>query len=637
MPHSARFLTPRSTTSDSQATTYEGFHWYPFSRLFLDFGGLNPEPIDRLRPGGRPGGAVEVSAFGTAGRVSVPVWGRGSLLVAARHSLPDNLYGDVLDVFDGGTGTAVRDRAPRGSSGVSSVPPAPGFTDVNARLQLTPGRNNRLSFSFYDAREEGNYSRDQPAGSPSADIAVPATLELPSETRIEAGDVQSWKGRGLSGIWGRDWSPGVTTTVVVAKSRFSKTHQQAFFLTDPLTGVDFAIAAGRETSSGLVEENEIRDTTVTLAASVRAGFRHAFDISGEIATLEADAEASTEASRQADSLPRGATVLVPLLQRSTIGRTFTFSGQDTWRPAGRLVVAPGIRLIHYDITGATYVDPRVSASYPVAPRVELNASWSIDHQIASRVTREDREHGDGDFWILADGSQIPVSRVQQVAGGFSVTAPGVRVDTRLFYKRLDHVSLFASRGLTGVAPAAATTRFHQGSGTAAGLEVIVEQQSKRNGLRVTYAAGQSEYLYPTLDAAAFPASDDAGHRLRIADTVPIRAGWSVGGAFVVAQGRPFTPFQTTQQVWFPSGDLAYQALFGTRNSARLPQYHRLDLSTQVDRRFRAVSSTFGVTVFNVYNRDNILFYDYQTVGSAVSVSSVLMMRRAANVFFKVGF
>jgi hypothetical protein len=119
--------------------------------------------------------------------------------------------------------------------------------------------------------------------------------------------------------------------------------------------------------------------------------------------------------------------------------------------------------------------------------------------------------------------------------------------------------------------------------------------------------------------------------------VPIRAGWSVGGAFVAAQGRPHTPLQAVQQVWFPSGDLAYQAIFDTRNASRLAPYHRLDLSTQVDRRFRAVSSTLGLTVFNVYNRDNILFYDYQTVGSTVSASPVLMMRRAVHVFFKVGF
>ena len=206
-------------------------------------------------PAERPNstGDFEVGAFGTAGRVSVPLSHRGTLLLSARRSLPDTLHGDVLDAFAGGTGTAVRDRAVRDSTGIVPVRPAPGFSDVNARLLLTPGRNNRLTVSFYDARDEENYSRDQIPGRPSDAIAAPVTFELPSDAVIQAGDAQSWKGRGMSASWARDWSPGVTTTVAVARSRFSKTHDQGFFLTSPTTGLDYAVAAGRETSSGLTE------------------------------------------------------------------------------------------------------------------------------------------------------------------------------------------------------------------------------------------------------------------------------------------------------------------------------------------------------------------------------------------------
>lgn len=76
---------------------------------------------------------------------------------------------------------------------------------------------------------------------------------------------------------------------------------------------------------------------------------------------------------------------------------------------------------------------------------------------------------------------------------------------------------------------------------------------------------------------------------------------------------------------------------GSRNSGRRQAYHRLDLTGQLVRRFRAVSSTLGATVFNVYNRENVVFTDYQAVDTAVNVSPIFMMRRALNVFFKVGF
>jgi RNA polymerase sigma factor (sigma-70 family) len=633
----SQFLTLRGAPSDRSVTTYDGFNWYPFSRLFVDFGGLTPAPVAQVGPSAKPSGGVDLSAFGTAGNVSIPMGDRGSLVLAGRRSVPGTIHGDVLDQFDPGTGEAVRDRVPRYSGGTFQARPDPGFYDVNARLELTPGRNNRISVSLYDARDEENFSRDQSLPASSTSIAVPVDFQLPSDALVQAGDAQSWKGRAMSASWRRTWSPAVTTTATVSRSRFSKTHDQGFFLTSPSTGVDYAVPAGREDSSGLSERNEMGDTTVKFVASIRAGFRHAFDVGGDVVALDADYAAQTEATRSTSAALRGPSTLMPLLQRTTTGKTVTLFAQDTWRPAGRLVVSPGLRLTHYDLAGSSYVDPRVSASYPVAPRVELNAAWSIDHQVASDITREDREHGDGDFWVLSDSSAVPVARTQQVAGGLSAEAPGVRFDGRLFYKRFDDVTMFAPRPLPGDARSAGTTPFYVGSGTSAGLELQLEQHSNRNGLRATYTVARTEYTYPALEAAAFPASNDQRHQFRIVDWLPLRAGWSVGGAWFVAQGSPVTPLQSVQQVWFPSGQLAYQALFGPRNSDRVLPYHRLDLSSQIVHRFAGVTSTVGATVFNVYNRDNVLFHDYETVGSSYGVSDISMMRRAVNVFLKVGF
>ena len=352
---------------DPAVTSDDGFNRYPFSRLFVDFGGLKPEPVEQVRLSERPSGGVDLSAFGTAGNVSIPMGDRGSLVLAGRRSLPQTIYGDVLDRFDPGTGQAVRDRVPRYSGGTFQARPEPGFYDVNARLELTPGRNNRISVSLYDARDEENFSRDQSLPASSSSIAVPLAFQLPSDALVQAGDAQSWQGRAMSAIWRRTWSPAVTTTATVSRSRFSKTHDQGFFLTSPSTGADYAVPAGREESDGLSERNEIADTTVRVAASIRSGFRHALDVGGEVVALDADYAAQAEATRATVDDLRGPSTLVPLLQRTTTGRTVTLFAQDTWRPAGRLVVSPGVRLTHYDLAGSSYVDPRVSASYPVAP------------------------------------------------------------------------------------------------------------------------------------------------------------------------------------------------------------------------------------------------------------------------------
>ena len=63
-------------------------------------------------------------------------------------------------------------------------------------------------------------------------------------------------------------------------------------------------------------------------------------------------------------------------------------------------------------TSSTYFEPRASATYQLLPQLRLNGGWSIDHQVINRITREDRLHGDGAFWALADGVAIPVARAK---------------------------------------------------------------------------------------------------------------------------------------------------------------------------------------------------------------------------------
>jgi len=105
----------------------------------------------------------------------------------------------------------------------------------------------------------------------------------------------------------------------------------------------------------------------------------------------------------------------------------------------------------------------------------------------------------------------------------------------------------------------------------------------------------------------------------------------------LGSGRPSTPATGTQQVWFPSGDSVYEVTFGAKNSERLPPYHRLDVSMRRDLRLRAAAVGVGATLFNVYDRQNVAYRDYEPVGGSFTDSDVLLMRRTLNVLLTVGF
>ena len=170
-----------------------------------------------------------------------------------------------------------------------------------------------------------------------------------------------------------------------------------------------------------------------------------------------------------------------------------------------------------------------------------------------------------------------------------------------------------------------------------GVETLVQHETARNTIWTSVTFSRAEYTYPTLQSATFPASNDRLGELKIADTVRFARVWSINGAFVAASGRPQTPVSGVDPVWFPSGEAIYRIAFGGKNSARLPVYHRFDLSGQREVHMGAVAAIVGATLFNVYDRRNAADTEYELANAEVTSNGATLMRRAVNVFVRFAF
>ena len=117
------------------------------------------------------------------------------------------------------------------------------------------------------------------------------------------------------------------------------------------TGQDYSLLSGHGGSAGVTETNQIRDTTLRLDHAIQFGFGHAVSVGGELVWLDAGYSLHQEASL---GLPSPA--LGDLLETQGTSREMTAYAQDTWRPLAHLVVAPGLRLTHDDLAGATFLE-----------------------------------------------------------------------------------------------------------------------------------------------------------------------------------------------------------------------------------------------------------------------------------------
>lgn len=135
---------------------------------------------------------------------------------------------------------------------------------------------------------------------------------------------------------------------------------------------------------------------------------------------------------------------------------------------------------------------------------------------------------------------------------------------------------------------------------------------------VGYTWSKTERYFPQLQQDPFPAKYDRRHDLSIVAGYKLNERWTFGATFVFATGNTLT----LPTSWYTQDqDLLFH--YGTRNSTRMADYHRLDLAAtlydrptkkkhdpetneeiEVVRKFR---SNWSFSIYNVYNRANPYF------------------------------
>ncbi len=187
-----------------------------------------------------------------------------------------------------------------------------------------------------------------------------------------------------------------------------------------------------------------------------------------------------------------------------------------------------------------------------------------------------------------------------------------------YYRNIDHVAEykdFANLLLnphieTEIAPARAKTY---------GVETYLRKSYGEitGSVSYTYARSlrQTIGLYPdqTINKGAwFPANFDKPHQANINFNWQIRKVFSFAAYFTYSTGRPITvPIGD-----YPLGTGGVFYNYGDRNTYRIPDYHRLDLSFTLSRgeiRTSRYQSSWTFSVYNVYGRKNpFSFYFTQT-------------------------
>jgi hypothetical protein len=249
-------------------------------------------------------------------------------------------------------------------------------------------------------------------------------------------------------------------------------------------------------------------------------------------------------------------------------------------------------------------EPRISFRYKINDRSSFKGSYNRMVQYIQQA-QSAQSVAPYDVWYSASNN-IPPQIADQVAVGYFRNFLEDRIETsvEVYYKDMQNVSDVVDNGdILGNELLEGQLRV--GRGWAYGAEFLVQKQTGRlNGfLGYTWAVAKRQ-IDDINEGNAYFAPNDRRHDLSLSGSYDINKTWNVGMSFIYATGTAIT---------LPVGKMFYQGAFAPiysdRNSGRLPDYHRLDLSVTFtpnlrDRDRRRFVSSWNFSLFNVYGRVN---------------------------------
>lgn len=367
------------------------------------------------------------------------------------------------------------------------------------------------------------------------------------------------------------------------------------------------------------------------------------------------------------------------------GRVSAFV-QDRFQPARVFFIELGLRWDFYQLIQKSYFSPRVSARWEVASGTALNAAIGVFHQSPGIEKWIDQNPGllrldfDDPTNVLDLSDRNVVAglnaerAVHYILGVQQELGTEWQLKVEGYYKSLSDVIVQTQQ--RGIVPQAelrsgqnpllaasydivqaermllSPTPVNAGAGTIYGVELMLEKKlvspsDKFNGW-VSYAFTRSERIQ---HGVAAPFAFDRPHSVTLTLSFRPSREWEFGLTWRYASGQPYTPAQQTRPIVASingrlqvlreqNGNAIFLPDFGdgaSINSARMPDYHRLDARLTYMRKWGDVNWQLYIDVMNVYNRQNVLGITQSARGTQVVLTEQLALPLIPTVGFNIAF
>ncbi len=619
----------RGGTPDQNLVTYDGFTIYHVDHLYGFFSAFNANAVKDVQLykggfdskfGGRLSSVMELTGkeadkkkFNFGGDVSllsgnlfteIPLTENVSILAAWRRSWKGPIYNWISSSFNQSSETEDSQQQPTaggpGAGPSVDTKTTSYFSDLNTKVVFTPTSRDNLSYSYF-------YSIDKLDNSTS--FTAPAGFGGSSSLGLSNGstDLTRYGNVGMSLKWTRKWTEKFNGNILASYSDYYSKRDRS----NERTSTD-SLGEQSTVKTGILETNDLTD--ISIKADYNWDLLHSNSLNFGLFGTDYNINYAYNQDDTTDVITKKGK---GILMGGYLTDKITLFGK-------RLEVKPGVRLSYFDVTEKTYWEPRCAAGVKITDKLSLKASCGQFYQFANRITREDVLSGSKDFWILSDKDKIPVSSSIHYISGLSYETKKYLFSVEAYKKELKDISEYSLRFSSNrFFSTTVKESFYTGYGYAQGLELLAQKKTGKFTGWISYSFGQARNHFDIYGEEYFPANQDVTHELKVVGVYKYKR-WDFSATWIFATGRPYTAPAGSYTITLLDGTTEDYFTVTTKNSLRLPDYHRLDLSFSyhIWNQNKKDIGYIGLSIFNAYNRTNTWYKQYYISDGSVIESTV---------------
>jgi hypothetical protein len=255
------------------------------------------------------------------------------------------------------------------------------------------------------------------------------------------------------------------------------------------------------------------------------------------------------------------------------------------------------------------LEPRLSWRYAFNASNAIKGGVTVSNQYLHLVSNSSSTLP-ADVWVSST-ERIKPQRGEQYALGYfkNLKKNMYEISTEIYFRTLRNQLDYGESYVQNAADDL-EQQFISGSGRAYGAELLIRKNEGKLTGWIGYTRARTERKFAEINGGAYyPAVYDRTHDLSVVVNYDKGKKWDFSGVFVFGTGRAYTPIESIYLI-----DQRVVTNYAPRNSSRLPDYHRIDLSANYrpkKEEGKGFYSYWTFSVYNVYNRRNPFFINYE--------------------------